>query len=47
MKSMLASSLAVLLVLSSTGLTGCSTVGGAVKGAGQDLSRAGEWIQNR
>lgn len=47
MKSVLVSAVAVLLVLSSVTLTGCSTVGGAVKGAGQDLTRAGEWIQNR
>jgi len=26
---------------------GCGTVGGAVSGAGQDLSRAGEWIKTR
>jgi predicted small secreted protein len=28
-------------------VTGCGTVGGAVSGAGQDLSRAGEWIRAR
>lgn len=28
-------------------LVGCGTVGGAVSGAGQDLSKAGEWIRNR
>jgi predicted small secreted protein len=28
-------------------LSGCGTVGGAVQGAGEDLSRAGEWIRNR
>jgi predicted small secreted protein len=28
-------------------LTGCGTIGGAVSGAGQDLSKAGEWIRNR
>jgi predicted small secreted protein len=28
-------------------LTGCGTVGGAVSGAGQDLSRAGEWIKSK
>lgn len=28
-------------------LTGCGTVGGAVSGAGQDLSRAGEWIKDK
>lgn len=28
-------------------LTGCGTVGGAVSGAGTDLTRAGEWIRSR
>jgi len=28
-------------------LTGCGTLGGAVSGAGQDLSKAGEWIKSR
>jgi predicted small secreted protein len=28
-------------------LAGCGTVGGAVSGAGDDLSKAGEWIRNR
>jgi predicted small secreted protein len=28
-------------------LTACGTVGGAVSGAGKDLGRVGEWIQNR
>ena len=28
-------------------VTGCGTVGGAVSGAGQDLSKAGEWIKTR
>jgi predicted small secreted protein len=28
-------------------LTGCGTVGGAVSGAGTDLSRAGDWIRSR
>jgi hypothetical protein len=28
-------------------LTACGTVGGAVSGAGQDLSKAGDWIKNR
>ena len=36
---------AVILVALS--LTGCVTVGGAVSGAGLDLSKAGEWIRNR
>ena len=28
-------------------LTACGTVGGAVSGAGTDLSRAGEWIKSK
>lgn len=28
-------------------VAGCGTIGGAVSGAGQDLSRAGEWIKNK
>jgi predicted small secreted protein len=28
-------------------LSACGTVGGAVSGAGQDLSNVGEWIRNR
>jgi predicted small secreted protein len=28
-------------------LSACGTVGGAVSGAGQDLTKAGEWIRNR
>ena len=27
--------------------TGCGTVGGAVSGAGQDLTKAGDWIRTR
>jgi predicted small secreted protein len=37
--------LSVLVVALS--LTACGTIGGAVSGAGKDLSRAGEWIQSR
>lgn len=37
----------VLAVFISLMLTACGTVGGAVSGAGQDLSKAGEWIKNR
>lgn len=36
-----------LVVVISVSLTGCGTLGGAVSGAGEDLSRAGEWIKNR
>lgn len=28
-------------------LTGCGTFGGAIAGAGRDLSRAGDWIQSK
>jgi predicted small secreted protein len=28
-------------------LTACGTVGGAISGAGSDLSKAGEWIKNK
>tara|TARA_Y100000592_G_scaffold96601_1_gene165388 strand:+ start:1131 stop:1307 length:177 start_codon:yes stop_codon:yes gene_type:complete len=27
-------------------ITGCGTIGGAVDGAGDDLNRAGKWIEN-
>lgn len=37
----------VAVVLLSFSLTACGTLGGAVSGAGQDLSKAGEWIRNR
>jgi predicted small secreted protein len=37
----------IFAVLISTVLVGCGTIGGAVSGAGQDLSRAGEWIRNK
>lgn len=28
-------------------ITGCGTIGGAVSGAGKDLSRAGDWISSK
>jgi predicted small secreted protein len=37
--------LSVLVV--ALAVTACGTVGGAVSGAGKDLTRAGEWIQSR
>jgi predicted small secreted protein len=37
----------LLSVLVALALAACGTVGGAVSGAGKDLSRAGEWIQSR
>lgn len=36
--------IALMLVLT---LTGCGTLGGAISGAGRDLSRAGDWIQSK
>jgi predicted small secreted protein len=37
----------VVIVLATLSMTACGTLGGAVSGAGQDLSKAGEWIRNR
>jgi predicted small secreted protein len=37
----------VTTILLSVFLTACGTVGGAVSGAGSDLTKAGEWIRNR
>jgi predicted small secreted protein len=37
----------LFLVLSISMLTACGTIGGAVQGAGEDLSRAGEWIRSK
>jgi predicted small secreted protein len=37
----------LLLSLLLITVTGCGTVGGAVSGAGQDLSKAGDWIRTR
>lgn len=34
-------------ILISISLTGCGTLGGAVSGAGEDLKKAGNWIQSR
>lgn len=28
-------------------VTGCGTIGGAVSGAGSDLTKAGEWIRSK
>jgi predicted small secreted protein len=36
--------IALMLMLT---LTGCGTLGGAISGAGKDLSRAGDWIQSK
>ncbi len=37
----------ILIVMLVLALTGCGTVGGAISGAGTDLSRAGDWIKSR
>ena len=37
----------IFAVLVSTVLVGCGTIGGAVSGAGQDLSKAGDWIKSK
>jgi predicted small secreted protein len=37
----------IAAILVSLVLTGCGTVGGAISGAGEDLSRAGDWIKSR
>jgi predicted small secreted protein len=37
----------VFLILLTSFLTACGTIGGAVQGAGEDLSRAGEWIRSK
>lgn len=36
----------IMAVLMSMTLVGCGTIGGAVSGAGDDLSRAGNYIKN-
>ena len=36
--------LALMAVVS---LTACGTLGGAMQGAGEDLSKAGEWIRSK
>ena len=37
----------VVTILAAVNLTACGTIGGAVSGAGEDLSKAGEWIRSR
>jgi predicted small secreted protein len=36
-----------LVVLVAAVITGCGTLGGAVGGAGKDLSKVGDWIQSK
>lgn len=37
----------VLVVIAAALLSACGTLGGAVSGAGQDLSKAGDWIKSK
>jgi predicted small secreted protein len=47
MKTMLSVVVTGVLVMTSSVLTGCGTIGGAVQGAGEDLTRAGGWIRSK
>lgn len=38
---------AIVVFLLAAAITGCGTIGGAVSGAGQDLSTVGEWIKSK
>jgi predicted small secreted protein len=35
-----------VMILIAMSVVGCGTVGGAMKGAGDDLNRAGEYVKN-
>ena len=37
----------LIVALIASALSACGTIGGAVSGAGKDLGKAGEWIQNK
>lgn len=37
----------VIVAVIASVLSACGTVGGAVSGAGQDLSKAGDWIKSK
>ena len=37
----------ILVTVIAAVLSACGTLGGAVSGAGKDLGKAGEWIQNK
>jgi predicted small secreted protein len=37
----------VIVAMIAAVLSACGTVGGAVSGAGQDLSKAGDWIKSK
>jgi predicted small secreted protein len=35
-----------VMILIAMSVVGCGTVGGAMKGAGEDLNRAGDYVKN-
>ncbi len=37
----------VLVIMVAVLLSACGTLGGAISGAGQDLSKAGDWIKSK
>lgn len=37
----------LFIILSVGALAGCNTLGGMLSGAGQDLSKAGEWVKSK
>ena len=37
----------VLVIMVAVLLSACGTLGGAIRGAGQDLSKAGDWIKSK
>jgi predicted small secreted protein len=37
----------MLVALIASVLSACGTIGGAMSGAGQDLSKAGDWIKSK
>lgn len=37
----------LLIAVVALAVTGCGTIGGAVSGAGSDLTKAGEWIKSK
>lgn len=38
---------AIVVFILAAALSACGTIGGAVSGAGSDLSRAGDWIKKQ
>jgi predicted small secreted protein len=37
----------VLVIMVAALLSACGTLGGAISGAGQDLSKAGDWVKSK